>query len=63
MSVSLEEDVKREGKARAFDGQAAENYSVGERLCFWLATLLTTAMVLSSFMMAAEKAVRMVQPG
>jgi hypothetical protein len=35
MSVSLEEDVKREGKTRAFDGQAAENFSVGERLCFW----------------------------
>jgi hypothetical protein len=60
MSVSLEEDVKREGKARAFDGQAAENYSVGERLCIWLVTLVTTAMVLSCFMIAADKAVWMV---
>ena len=52
--------VKREGKARAFDGQAAENFSVGERLCFWLVTLVTTAMVLGSLMIIADKVVWMV---
>ena len=60
MSVSLEEDVKREGKARAFDGQAAENFSVGEQLCFWLVALVTTAMVLGSLMIIADKVVWMV---